>query len=87
MSDEHRQAQKRAQYLNRTTELDRGKCLVLAYSERGYSTHGIANIKHVDVTQPTVKQWLDEIAEAYGILAVMPKVPDDRGDITQVSQQ
>jgi len=85
VSDEHRQARKRAQYLARTTELDPDKCLVLAYSEMGYTTHGISNIKHVDVTQPTVKQWLNDIADTFGILAVMPKMPEDRGDISPVS--
>jgi hypothetical protein len=51
----------------------------------GYTTHGISNIKHVDVTQPTVKQWLNDIADTFGILAVMPKMPEDRGDISPVS--
>lgn len=85
MDDHDREVVERARYLDRTTDLDRRKCVVLAYSELGYSESGIA--KAVDSTPGTVSSYLDEIEERYGREAVLAKPADERGELVPVEDQ
>lgn len=85
MDDHDREVVERARYLDRTTDLDRRKCVVLAHSELGYSEAGIA--KAVDSTPGTVSNYLDEIEERYGREAVFAKPADERGELVPVEDQ
>lgn len=65
---EGRWVDRRSQYLKRATGLDETDAEIIAYSELGYSSGGIA--KKVDLGEGTVRNHLDEIADQYGDTAV-----------------
>jgi hypothetical protein len=69
-----RRAEERARYLDRTTDLDRREALAVAYSERGFSTYGIAS--EIDATRGTVSTYLDRATARYGPKAVLQHAPD-----------
>jgi len=83
MSDEERQATKRARYLERTTDLRRRVCKALAYSELGYSTGGIA--KKIDANEGTVANYLERVVAHLGPAAVYPRAEEERGDLNRVT--
>jgi len=69
-----RAAEERARYLDRTTALSRREALALAYSERGFSTHGIA--EEIDATAGTVSRYLDRATARFGPAVVLRHAPD-----------
>ncbi|CCC41960.1 hypothetical protein [Haloquadratum walsbyi] len=81
----HRDAEKRAQYVARTTDLDHRKALALAYSEQGCSERGIAD--NIDSTKGTVSNYLDEIGERYGPETVVATGIAEKEDLTPVEEQ
>lgn len=66
-SDDERLAERRAQYLRRTTQWSgedgRSVALALAYRQLGYSHSGIA--KRVGVGESTVASYMAEVAGTY----------------------
>jgi DNA-binding CsgD family transcriptional regulator len=72
--DGDRRAEKRARYLDRTTSLERREALTVAYSELGYSSHGIAD--KLDATPGTVSTYLDRATARFGPQAVLQHAPD-----------
>lgn len=71
---EERRAEKRARYLDRTTTLNRREALALAYTELGYTSHGVAD--KIDATRGTVSRYLDRALARFGPAAVL-----QRGDV------
>ncbi len=65
--DAERWVDRRMQYLERATKLDDTDAEIIAWSELGYSSSGIA--KKVDLGESTVKTHLEEIAEQFGVEA------------------
>jgi hypothetical protein len=59
-----RRAEKRAQYLTATTELEYRKAHALAFCEQGCNERAVA--EQIGSTKNTVSNYLDEIAERYG---------------------
>lgn len=74
-----RAAEERGRYLERTTALDKRPAKAVALSEMGYTDSGIA--KRLDATEATVADYLDRVAERYGIGATFPKTPEQRGEL------
>jgi hypothetical protein len=83
--DNHRDAEKRAQYITRTTDLDYRKALALAYSEQGCSERGIAD--NIDSTKATVSNYLDEISDRYGSEVVLAVDVGEKDDLTLVKDK
>jgi hypothetical protein len=81
----HRDAEKRAQYVARTTDLDHRKALALAYSEQGCSERAIAD--NIDSTKGTVSSYLDEIGERYGPETVVATGVAEKDDLVPVEDQ
>lgn len=85
VTDSKRKAERRAHYLDGTTELDYRKALALAYSEQGCSFSGIAQV--IGSTKSTVKSYIDEIADRYGSDAVVRVGVDIKTDLVPVEEQ
>jgi DNA-binding NarL/FixJ family response regulator len=62
------------QYLERATSLNSTDAEIVAWSELGYSSAGIA--KKADLGESTVKAHLKEIADKYGERAIYALRPD-----------
>lgn len=75
--NEQRWVDRRSQYLKRSTPLDKTDARIIAWSELGYSSTGIA--KQVDLGESTIQQHLDEIAENHGRQAVYAKPVSELG--------
>jgi hypothetical protein len=73
--EEDRWVDRRSQYLKRAAGLDDTNAELIAYSELGYSTAGIA--KQVDIGESTVKARFDEIEETYGKPALFARRSDN----------
>lgn len=78
-----REALERARYLSRTTDLNDHEAQALAYRELGYSHSAIA--REVDSTKGTVAAWMGRVIAQYGLPAVEIKIPDERGDLSEVT--
>lgn len=63
-SDEETNAHERARYVEATTDLRGPEADAVAYSELGYSNHGIA--KRIDSTTSTVGTYLQRVIAQYG---------------------
>jgi len=77
VTDEPRFVEQRAAYLERSANLPKKQGRVLALSELGYSTSGIA--KHVAHTPSTVDNYLEAIEVQFGPAAAYAKLPDELG--------
>jgi len=80
-----RRAEKRAQYLTATTELEYRKAHALAFCEQGCNERSIA--KEIGSTKGTVSNYLDEIVERYGPETVVSVGVDEKKDLTPVEDQ
>jgi hypothetical protein len=80
-----RRAEKRAQYIARTTELEHRKALALAHCEQGGCERGIADA--IGSSKGTVASYLDEIAEKYGSDAILSVGVPEKKDLTPVREQ
>jgi|APHM01.1.fsa_nt_gi hypothetical protein len=80
-----RRAEKRAQYLTATTELEYRKAHALAFCEQGCNERTVA--KEIGSTKGTVENYLDEIAERYGPEAVVSVGVDEKEDLVPVEDQ
>lgn len=80
VDDEERWVKRRANYIERTTDLRKVEATALAYSELGYSNAGIAQKPSLDTSKSTVKSWLERIASQYGIHTLNAK---NKGEIDQ----
>jgi len=69
-----RWADRRQQYLKRATPLDETDAEIVAWSELGYSSAGIAY--KVDLGESTVRSHLKEIADKHGERAIYALRPD-----------
>lgn len=77
MSDDDvdREAWLRASYLEAEYDLRWNIALAQAYSERGFSSSGIA--KKLDVTEATVKGYRDSLSSRFGPAALDTRLPDE----------
>jgi hypothetical protein len=80
-----RRAEKRAQYLTATTELEYRKAHALAYCEQGCNERSIAQA--IGSTKTTVANYLDEIAAQYGPDTVVSVGVDEKADLVPVADQ
>jgi len=80
-----RRAEKRAQYLTATTELEYRKAHALAFCEQGCSERAVADL--TGSSKSTVSSYLDEIAERYGVSAVVSTGVPEKTDLTPVEDQ
>jgi len=80
-----RRAEKRAQYLTATTELEYRKAHALAFCEQGCNERAVAD--HIGSSKSTVSNYLDEIAERYGPETVVSVGVDEKKDLTPVEDQ
>lgn len=78
-----RAALERSRYLVATTDLNEREARALAYREMGYSHSGVA--QEMGVTQGTVATYMDRIAAQYGLKAVETKLPDERGNLEEMT--
>lgn len=76
-----RQAAERAKFLSRTADISDREALAVAYREMGYSDAGIAEC--IDSTRGTVRNYLDAVADEYGVTAVQPTPEDERGRLSE----
>jgi len=86
-SDLETRANKRARYIEATTELSSSEADAVAYSELGYSESGIA--KAIDSTASTVGTYLDRVVAEYGPEAAHAKRPseiDRERDLSEVDR-
>jgi DNA-binding NarL/FixJ family response regulator len=75
-----RAAEQRGRYIKQTTALDTRPAKAVALSEMGFSDSGIA--KRLGATEGTVTDYLDAVAERYGIGATFPKKKtEQRGEL------
>lgn len=80
--DEGRYAERRAEYLERTADLTEKKGRVLAYSELGYSSSGIA--KRVDLAEATVKKHLEQLEVRFGPRTVCGRRPTEIDIVAEI---
>jgi DNA-binding CsgD family transcriptional regulator len=76
-----REAAERAQFLARTADLGDREAEAVAYREMGYTTSGIADL--MNSTRGTVRNYLDTVAEQYGVTAAQPTPEGDRGRLSE----
>jgi hypothetical protein len=69
--DFQRWAVRRAKYVQSARDIEYKYAITLAYSELGFSSSGIA--KRSQLTEPTVRAYLDELAEQFGEPTVYAK--------------
>jgi len=72
--DEERWIDRRSQYLKRAAPLNDTQAEIIAWSELGYSSSGIA--KKAELGETTVRSHLDEIAERFGASATWARRAD-----------
>lgn len=76
---EKAERRRRAQYLSAAhPELPERKARAVVGAEQGFSSSGIAKLPGIDVTQATVKSWLDDVVAQFGDEAVFAKVEAER---------
>lgn len=75
VEDDDRYATQRATSLARITDLRRTEAEAIAYSERGYSSSGIA--KRMDTTESTVKSYLERAMALYGLEIAFPLTTEE----------
>lgn len=75
--DVARWAERRASYVQSTRGIEHKYAVTLAFAELGFSSSGIA--KRSQLTEPTVRAYLDELAGRFGEPAVYAKRPDEIG--------
>lgn len=85
MIDADRAALERSRYLVATTDLTEREARALAYREMGYSSSGIA--QKLERTPGTVTTYLDRIVAQYGLDAVETKLPEQRGNLSEVTPE
>lgn len=83
--DPSRWVDRRSQYIVQEYGVRERLARAMSWSELGYSSPGIA--KQLEVTEGTVRGYLDEIEERYGREAVYPKPADERGELVPVEDQ
>lgn len=82
-NEDGREAVKRGRYLARIhPELRPNVALAVAFRERGYSTSGIA--RKIDVSEGTVRKWMEQVAARFGPSAIETKWEEQRqGPLTE----
>lgn len=75
-TEDDREAERRAQFLERRYDFRSPKALALAYRELGYSHSGIA--RRIDSTEATVAKYMDAVADEFGPGAIETKRADER---------
>jgi hypothetical protein len=73
--DEQRWATERRRFLERAAGLDEPVAHAVAWSELGYSDRGVA--KKIGRSAGTVSDYLDGVADEYGVLAVCARAASD----------
>lgn len=76
--DDDRYATQRGRYISRATELREPEAKAVAYSERGYSRHGIA--KSIDRNENTVQDYLERAQARYGLNSILTLFPNQFDD-------
>lgn len=76
-----REAAERAEFLARTADLGDREAEAVAYREMGYTASGIADL--MGSTVGTVRNYLDTVADQYGVTAVQPTPEGDRGRLSE----
>jgi DNA-binding CsgD family transcriptional regulator len=76
-----REAAERAEFLARTADLGEREAEAVAYREMGYTTSGVADL--MGSTVGTVRNYLDTVAEQYGVTAAQPTPEGDRGRLSE----
>lgn len=67
----------RSDYLRGNYDIDSTDAEILAYSERGFSSSGIA--KRADLVEETVRRHLDRLEDEHGLAAVLACRTDQFG--------
>lgn len=77
-TDRQRAVSKRSSYLERVHDLRETQAEAVAWKEHGFTDSSIA--RKMDSTKSTVKGWIDDVEDEFGIEAVVPKPEDERSD-------
>jgi hypothetical protein len=80
VNNDEKNIDERIRYLQRDTGFKKNICHAIALRECGRAEKYIA--RAIDSTKGTVSNWLEEVEDEYGLEAVMPKMPDERGSIS-----
>jgi len=75
-----RQAADRAEFLARTSDISEREAEAVAYSEMGFASSGIAT--QMESTRGTVRNYLDSVADQYGVTAVQATPEGERGRLS-----
>lgn len=75
LMDVQRYATQRGRYLARTTDLRKPEAKAIAYAEQGFSINGIS--KKLDVSESTVKDYLERAMAQYGLEIAETLLPDE----------
>lgn len=84
-ADHDRETLERARYLAASTDLSSREGLALAYREQGFSHRAIA--REIGSSKGTVSDYMARIAAQYGLSAIETKMPDERGDLAEVTPE
>lgn len=75
-----REAAERAEFLSRTAGVSEREAEAVAYREMGYTAQGVAD--QMGSTRGTVRNYLDAVADEYGVTAVQPTPEGERGRLS-----